>query len=497
MDLRGVGNRLVLGAGLALVFFVGYLIPALGKDHQLASFALAVGAFLAAAASLSPRFAFYALLVSSMFSRYELPVGEVHLRADQLVLVPVVLGIALRSTMTTPAGVDQTKPGRRPLGAPSVVLAGLVLYVMLNALSSFLFSAQPTESFKIVIWLLLSLITAVAVYLVVGTDVGVREALLAVLGAGFVSAAVGILFFVYSWATGSTLSIQQDPYTGNFAATGTFFEANIFGSFQAFSATAGLVLLDARRLRGRALAWLSLGTGLSILALVLSYTRAAWLGFLVGVLVFFFFRVRAGRSLAPVIRILALALVAMLVLVPTGLLTSLAARFTSITDFGGGTIAYRLVRFKMALADWSSSPIFGLGTNSFGQRHLDPTQNYAPDYLANLFATTLYDVGAVGLSVFLVVFGTLIAALISVVAKGRWTWHGVHALALLCGMVALLISYQATNAFWFSYNWIIMAIAARLCRAWRLRGVLRGSRIVDFPPRGIIKGARTSGTQGR
>lgn len=456
---RRLDVYLVVGT-VFLALIAGYLIPIVGP---MLSAGMVGGAFFALAAFLSPRFGFYALLVSSMLGRFEIPIGGASLRPDQLILLPVLGGLALRLAVGSVPGSQRSV--RSPASTISgAVIVGLALYLAVNVLSSFLYAPQPTESFQIVAWLSLSFLAFLAAYSVVGRYVGTREALFAVLAAGFVSAAIGILLFLLSRFTGSTFGVDQDV---DLKLYGTFFEPNIFGSFQAFSTITGVAVLHLRQVRRQAFPWVATGTVLSGVALALSFTRAAWIGFFAGLLVLIFFQLRGGRFALLLSRLGVFVAVSLIALVPTGLLENLAARFASITDFNTGTIAFRLVRFEIALYEWPMSPILGLGTNSFGQRHLDASQNYAPDYLPSLFIVTLYDIGLVGLLILLSVFGVLVWALIRVTKGG--VRESALALALLCGVISLLVSYQGTNAFWFSYNWIIMAIALRLYQSDRRR----------------------------
>ena len=63
------------------------------------------------------------------------------------------------------------------------------------------------------------------------------------------------------------------------------------------------------------------------------------------------------------------------------------ALYPQVTD----TIAFRCDRIPQAIEDWRQNPIIGVGSNSFGQRHLDPTQINKPDHIAVLAVATLYN----------------------------------------------------------------------------------------------------------
>ena len=38
---------------------------------------------------------------------------------------------------------------------------------------------------------------------------------------------------------------------------------------------------------------------------------------------------------------------------------------------------------------------------------------------------------------------------------------------MLCGAAVLFVSYQTTNGFWFSYVWVILAVALKVCLPWQ------------------------------
>lgn len=447
----------------------GYAVPLVGESQPLLLVGAIIGTLLAALSFAYPRFALYALLISAVLNRFEIPFGEISLRPDQLMLFPVLAGVALRAVLVT-MGVRRTGSRFRTQTVSAAVFIGFALYILVNALSSFLYSPQPTESFQIVTWLLLSFLAFLVAYFVIGRYVSIREAFFLLLVLGFVSAAVGLTCYGLFKVTGSAFGIQQDPAV---KLAGTFFEANIFGSFQAFTAIAGLAVLQLREVRGKAFVWVAVGTMLSVSALALSFTRAAWVGFLVGLAVLVFFELRGGRFVLLLARGGALIGIVLLVVASAGLLGDLSSRFASIDDLNTGTVAYRAVRYETALTESRAAPLLGFGTNSYGQRHLDPSQEYAADYLPGLFIATLYDTGFVGLTLLLGLFGVVVWALIAVV-RSRSREHSSVALALLCGTVALLVAYQATNAFWFSYNWIVVALLVRLYEQARAPSVVKG-----------------------
>src|SRR5581483_4826183 len=144
--------------------------------------------------------------------------------------------------------------------------------------------------------------------------------------------------------------------------------------------------------------------------------------------------------------------------------TAVAAFFFALVIGGGALIgkglvlfqyrqttgAYRLNTATTALTDlhqagWHS--LVGLGTNSYGQRHVDLTiPGHPPGYLSILPLVVVYDTGVIG-AVLAVAFA------VGVLRRGRYG-PGTHAGIL----AALLVAATATNPMWFAYVWIVIAL---------------------------------------
>ena len=155
-NLRKADSYLIIGSAVLMVV-IGFLISAFAESHLLPILCVLVfGGLLAMITFFSPGFGFYVLVFSAMLNRYEMPVGGVELRIDQLVLAPILFGVLLRLTTAYLNPLYRYKRSSQLTGVSLIVIGGLVLHIVLNALSSFLFSPQPVESLKIVAWLCLS-----------------------------------------------------------------------------------------------------------------------------------------------------------------------------------------------------------------------------------------------------------------------------------------------------------------------------------------------------
>ena len=151
----------------------------------------------------------------------------------------------------------------------------------------------------------------------------------------------------------------------------------------------------------------------------------------------------------------------LVILKPAGF-TSAVTKFTTggtvLTDvpYAGsglyaGTGEVRIDGWKTAVGDLRGSGwVFGLGTNSFGQRHVDPTRPdiARSDYLGNLPLEIVYDAGVGGVAIAVAVGWVL-------VRKGRER-HTV--IACLCVYVVVSVF---TSFFWFAATWLFAALSAR------------------------------------
>jgi hypothetical protein len=128
----------------------------------------------------------------------------------------------------------------------------------------------------------------------------------------------------------------------------------------------------------------------------------------------------------------------------------LLSKFADTFDFSSGNGAYRVVIQRLALDDMQSVQtwVFGLGTNSFSQRHVDPSRPgmAVEAFLGNLPLQIVYDSGIIGLSIILF----LTAALL------RSSHFSVSSLAV---MSAFIVVASATSPFWFATTWIFAALA--------------------------------------
>jgi O-Antigen ligase len=425
--LRDTSPRHTL-AGLAFGIALGWAVVA---QPKLAAVLLALGACLAAQA-LGVRRLVLLLIVTTFVTRFRVVVGGYHFMPEHVVLLIALLSLAMSTRL------DRVWAALR---SPAVLLLGL--FVAWGGVVSLMRAPQQSSSLAIVGWLALDWLILVLVLATVEDSTQIeRVGSVAAVGA----AAVAIFLWGLSSVGLIAFGTQHETLTGAPAAYGLSFEANILASTLAIWLF--LILTGARSTRFRVAALCLLSC-----ALVLSLTRAAIIGLLLGLVVWAVFEGKVARR--RVLRSLAAAAVAIAAL--SVLAPSVSAPFTrkiaEATDFSSGTGHLRVQSWSTAVGDihGPADVLLGLGTNTFGQRHLDPT---VPEldrgyYLGNLPLEIFYDTGLVGV---LLILGAL-ATMRPLAREHPGRAAGLIVLYLVCSM--------ATSTFWFGSTWLLIAMALR------------------------------------
>ncbi len=483
------------------------------SDRSLASLVLSVVALAGAAATLAiganrPIAAVTIVFGLASASRFvvEAPVGA--MRLEQPAIVALVTVAAWRLRRDRPA-------------VPRIVLViggSLIVYVATLAASSILMAPQPTESLRITVWWALSISGGGAAYFLLRGRA--REAFDSFAGVAAIFAAAGILAAVVFAIAGPGVapgiqeadSVQPRVY-------GLGWESNLYASYLAALFLLALSSIERHRWAGLA-ALVLIG-----FAFPLGSTRGAYLGLAAGMIcavAVVAWRHRktldrtlarfgpplVGGSVAIVFGIAALGLllpnndqrlgpaVGNAVTSPSPAATVASPGISSAGPAGStppvaasptpqprpslappaDTFAFRMARIQPALDDIAHSLIIGLGANSFGQRHADPSQGGAPDYLGFLALATLYDGGIVNLLALTLVLAILLVGLWQ---SSRSRGSVLPAAAALGAIVCLLVAYEATNALHFAINWLLFGAALALIT--ERHPIDASARVADAP----------------
>lgn len=432
------------------------------------------------------------LFAVASFSRITAPLGPYSVRPEQPALALLIGLVLLRERH---AILRVVADNRWLIGAGAVYLGA-------NLISSALFAARPVDSLRIAGWLGLSMAGGLVVAVLVARMPDVGRSLPGwIVGAASIQVGVGLLAVVSEAVFGTTWGVQTtDVALGK--TYGLSWEANVLAINLAMALAFVLVpasgLSLTRRRRLVVALWLGLGLGLA-------YSRGGAVGLLAAaVLVGGLVAWTARPNALPALRrfatpVLQLGLVAFAVAFLTaGGIDALASQGVGWTSWTpsptsqptpathtpgpgagspspgaatqtpapgaaspgptdpasptaapvyvgtGDTIAVRLHNIRIALGELPRSPVVGLGTDSYQQRHIEPSCQ-CPAAISNLMVGSLYDSGILG---FLGLAAFLLGVLRLASRHAEW--------AYLMSLLAMIIGYQATDAFRFASNWIVM-----------------------------------------
>jgi hypothetical protein len=234
---------------------------------------------------------------------------------------------------------------------------------------------------------------------------------------------------------------------------------------------------------------------LCLLVATATLTRGAIIAFTVALVAAIVFRRRPATRRIRLIRVLAplagalLVAVAALVVVGTRGSNSVVGQISeqgSIKISGlveaSGSVRQRANEDLVALDDLHRSPILGLGSGSFGERHIDVTLDPpGPAYLGNLYVRTVYDTGALGLLLLLWPRRRLRQSRADL-APVAW--------ALIFGSGTLAIAYAVTDGSLLVWPWFLLglvraATSLTLVEHRALASSLRPARLATASPASI------------
>lgn len=398
------------------------------------------------------RWLFAVLVVAASAQVASYPVGGITVRADEV----VVLIFALRALC---------RRDRTEVGWPSWFAIAFVGFL---AITSLLHALDARASLMSTGLLGVGVVAFVATATAAPTRNERTRWLQIWLVVAVASATIGIVAVASSLAFGTSFGVTRLADLGGFpAATGLAFEHNLFGSSCAIAA---VVLLGAWRAGvhwGSSRLLLS-GFWVTTMATVVSATRGAWIACVIGVVVVFLLLPRPARGRAFA-RILVQGTGVVLVVLAAAVALDGAQRLGDVAvealrtqgqrafELQMGTGGQRTREWGIALTEVQASPVFGFGTNSYGQHHVERTlRGNIPSYIGNWAVRTLYDAGVIGLAV-------LAMFLAGIVWPSHWLRHasGEQALvagALVAGGIVLVFAYLAADGFLLVWPWVFLGM---------------------------------------
>jgi putative inorganic carbon (HCO3(-)) transporter len=396
-----------------------------------------------------------------------LRVNGVSVRIDQLA------GLLLLWTLLGALAI-----GRRRLYLDNVTWA-IGLLAAVNLLSSLVYSPDRRYSLMQVlnllsVWCLYPVVTN---FLPTLRDVNRYTAIF--LRAGALLAAIGVVAFALAsvgWSVGgANLSIEETAAIG---AVGTMREPNLYGSFcQIFFVCAiAILVLTPRAERGALVRSATVTAAVCAIGLILSFTRGAWIGAVVGIgAVAMFaraqygFRIKLSRVVPPLLLLVATGMV---IYRREGIFAEfLRYKFLNLFDLKTGTGAGRVADFLLAWQDIVTHPWLGSGTYSFaviraegvGMQEIGDQGNWIGNYLL----LALHDTGAVGLAIFVyILWATFRRGVSSLrVLRRHSAPSATMQIGLLSAFGGILVSFLSTTGFSLGYSWLTIALIGSFSRA--------------------------------
>jgi O-antigen ligase len=359
---------------------------------------------------------------------------------------------------------------RRALNLPPIrpllpiIVAGIV-YLAALWLSSAFVAPDPPVSLRVAAWSTLSMAGGLAAALLLAgrasqgmawltRDTGLMAVVGLLSGIGFALFALGA-----PWIDGALTALPR--------VSPLVLEPNLYGSL-----LAAVTPLALERWRARpSLVGLAIAV-VMLLTLGLAVTRGAYIGLVVGLVVYFGlfrFKQHAAR-LAGVALIVLFAGGAGLFLPKVllnphnaGLLTQPPPTGSPLPDPQGelDTLAYRVIRVQIGLAEWQASPWIGLGAYSYGQTHF--SQVVGPEVIHVGPVLILHDSGLIGSAGLLVLLGLLGVRLWRTAGDSA---RGPTAIAFASAVIVLLVAYVVTVALHFAITWLILGGALAATIKW-------------------------------
>lgn len=422
------------------------------------------------AAVLWPRPLLFALPVLAVLNGVTLPVAGMQVRTDQL--AACALAFALLVAIIR---------GERTLQLDAVAWWLAALFGI-NVVASLVNSPVPSYS----LLQCANLASAWVIYVVLINYLDSADAVArftrVLLRAAAVASAVGIAAFALNLVGvpvgGAEVSrAAAERLTNAFGAYGTMFEPNIFASFTgaSFVLAAGLLArtADSPDDSTGLLRWVAALAGAG---LVLSFTRAAWLGAVAGCVVLITLggrallaRLELRRAVVPVM--VGLMVIGVLGLVSDNTSVLLRYKLTNLFNLESQSAVLRLTTYALAADQWLAHPWLGHGTFTFAALVAEGSdfqrfEGWRNLWIGNFLVLGLHDTGVVGLVMWCGMLWSVLRrgalamrALRSTNAATVEDRHAAQrALALTAAVASLLIPFLATSGFSLGYSWVFIGL---------------------------------------
>ncbi len=365
--------------------------------------ALAAAVVVIAAASVLLRRPEWGLVLLCLSS----PIGLIYIGAAQVITVVAigVIGVMIGSRWGN---------GDPPF--PPIAFSGAILFWTITVLLSVLFSPYYADAALFGLWLIVSGLLALSVPGIADT----RERLKPVVVAWLVSAIVIVVAGSFIQPAAPTDPAQASAEYGGAViegrATSVFGQPNEYGLYCAMLLMVSLAVL----IGGRGwIRWLGLvAAACTGLGLVQSYSRGAWIGAAVGVVVLVMVLPQARRPVAITVALGAFLFAGYAAVVPDDpTVTLVTSRVGSIVNPAENPDDDRLVIVAEGFRQFGQYPVFGVGPNAYmleGATNRSLEEPVGAVHAHNMALTVAAEQGLVGVAALLVIAAVIVVRCIPV-----------------------------------------------------------------------------------
>lgn len=397
------------------------------------------------------------LIVACALDRIAIAVGGPNVRPDELAALALAAALIIRFVLTP-------RQAARP-SPPLPLLLPVLAYWGANVLSTVTSGGDLARGFSLD---LLTLDLVILYLVLAGYLTTPRRLLRGVqvwLGVAAIEASVGMLAFaLYLGTHNAVFGVQLAPDTNAPMVYGTLYEANIFGSYMGASFLIALALATEETMRRKTVLYAVCAA--TALGLLLSATRSAWGGTVLGALLLLALlrtgqggrRSRLGVRFLGGLVAIAVVLGVGLAVAPASVTGQLGARVQQLVNFGSGSGYGRVLLYREAIGEWQAHPWLGLGPGSFSYR-LPGDTTPGPAWLPNLTLQALHDTGIVGLLAMVWLFVAFYVITIRALRRASPGPARTVLAGLIAAVTTLLISFQLTPGFSLGYSWALLALA--------------------------------------
>lgn len=221
-----------------------------------------------------------------------------------------------------------------------------------------------------------------------------------------------------------------------------------------------IFLLLGRCLAGKASALHYLLLVSMTATLTVTTSRGAYLGMLVGIVVFLILLLRSKPSIVRSLQVatsmvLGVGVAALLLSgsVQGGARSTLSGHALG-TDKGSGGVVARSQTFREAQRAFVQNPWFGIGFGSFSLVSETVSEVNPDPIVNNLSLELLAETGVVGATAFLLFLWSILIGLV----RRAWSSRDIVGVSLLASLVALSVQYQALSGLVIVHVWVALGL---------------------------------------